>query len=195
MAVAYDPRTALVIIDLQNDFASPQGSLFVAGAERVVEQVNRQIALARAAGGHVLYTLDWHPPQTPHFQPQGGIWPVHCVAESWGAQFHPALTVGGEIVRKGAGTEDGYSGFTVRDHESGERSATLLEGLLRERGVERVIVVGLATDYCVKATALDAAGKGFETVVLLDAVAGVELAPGDTERAQDELRAAGVALL
>ncbi len=195
MAVAYDPRTALVIIDLQNDFASPQGSLFVAGAERVVEQVNRQIALARAAGGHVLYTQDWHPPQTPHFQPQGGIWPVHCVAESWGAQFHPALTVGGEIVRKGAGTEDGYSGFTVRDHESGERSATLLEGLLRERGVERVIVVGLATDYCVKATALDAAGKGFETVVLLDAVAGVELAPGDTERAQDELRAAGVALL
>ena len=195
MAVAYDPRTALVVIDLQNDFASPEGSLFVAGAERVVEEVNRQIALARAAGGHVLYTQDWPPPQTPHFQPQGGIWPVHCVAESWGAQFHPALTVGGEIVRKGAGTEDGYSGFTVRDHESGEQSATLLEGLLRERGVERVIVVGLATDYCVKATALDAAGKGFETVVLLDAVAGVELAPGDTERAQDELRAAGVALL
>lgn len=195
MAVAYDPRTALVIIDLQNDFASPEGSLFVAGAERVVEEVNRQIALARAAGGHVLYTQDWHPPQTPHFQPQGGIWPVHCVAESWGAEFHPALTAGGEIVRKGAGTEDGYSGFTVRDHESGEQSATLLEGLLRERGVERVIVVGLATDYCVKATALDASGKGFETIVLLDAVAGVELAPGDTERAQDELRAAGVALL
>ena len=195
MAVAYDPRTALVVIDLQNDFASPEGSLFVAGAERVVEEVNRQITLARVGGGHVLYTQDWHPPETPHFQPQGGIWPVHCVAESWGAQFHPALTVGGEIVRKGAGTEDGYSGFTVRDHESGEQSATLLEGLLRERGVERVIVVGLATDYCVKATALDAEGKGFETVVLLDAVAGVELAPEDTERAQDELRAAGVALL
>ena len=195
MAVQYDAQTALVIIDLQNDFASPQGSLFVAGADRVIEEVNRQIALARAAGGHVLYTQDWHPQQTPHFQPQGGIWPVHCVGESWGAEFHPALTVSGEVVRKGAGTEDGYSGFTVRDHESGDQSATLLEGLLRDRGVERVIVVGLATDYCVKATALDAAGKGFETSVLLDAVAGVEIELGDTERAQDEMRAAGVTLL
>ena len=195
VAAAYDSRTALVIIDLQNDFASSEGSLYVAGAQQVVEEVNRQIAAAHAAAAHVLYTQDWHPQQTPHFQPQGGIWPVHCVAETWGAAFHPDLTVSGEIVRKGAGTEDGYSGFTVRDHENGEQSATLLEGLLRGRGVERVVVVGLATDYCVKATALDAIARGFETSVLLDAVAGVERKPGDTERAQDEMRAAGVTLV
>lgn len=194
METDYDPRTALVIADLQNDFASPEGSLYVRGAEQVVEEVNRQIAVASAAGSPVVYTQDWHPEHTPHFETDGGVWPVHCVAETWGAAFHPALVVGGEIVRKGAGTEDGYSGFTVRDHESGAESATLLEELLRDRGVERVIVVGLATDYCVKATALDAVSKGFETSVLLDAVAGVELEPGDTERAQDEMRAAGVAL-
>lgn len=195
MAAAYDSRTALVIIDLQNDFASPEGSLCVSGAKQVVEAVNRQIVVARASGAHVLYTQDWHPEQTPHFQPQGGIWPVHCVGETWGAAFHPDLTMDGDVVRKGAGTEDGYSGFTVRDHESGDESATLLEGLLRERAVERVIVVGLATDYCVKATALDAARLGFETSVLLDAVAGVEIEPGDTQRALDEMRAAGIALV
>ncbi len=195
VAAGYDSRTALVIIDLQNDFASPEGSLYVTGAQQVVEEVNRQIAAAHAAGAHVLYTQDWHPLQTPHFEPQGGVWPVHCVAETWGAAFHPDLTVSGDVVRKGAGTEDGYSGFTVRDHESGDQSATRLEGLLRERGVERVVVAGLATDYCVKATALDAAGMGFETSVLLDAVAGVELERGDTERAQDEMRAAGVTLV
>ena len=195
METAYDSRTALVIIDLQNDFASPEGSLSVSGAEQVVEEVNRQIVVARAAGAHVLYTQDWHPEHTPHFAPDGGVWPVHCVGETWGAAFHPDLIVNGEVVRKGAGTEDGYSGFTVRDHESGDESATLLEGLLRDRGVERVVVVGLATDYCVKATALDAVSKGFETSVLLDAVAGVELEPGDTERALDEMRAAGVTLI
>ena len=191
----YDAEAALVVIDVQNDFASPQGSLFVAGADAVVEEVNRQIALAQAAGGHVLYTQDWHPEQTPHFLPQGGVWPVHCVGGSWGAEFHPALTVSGEVVRKGADTEDGYSGFTVRDHESGDKSATLLEGLLREHGVQRVMVVGLATDYCVQATALDAIDRGFETSVLLAAVAGVEATPGDTERAHDTMRAAGVTLL
>lgn len=161
--------------------------------------MNRQIALARDAGRHVLYTQDWHPKQSPHFQSQGGIWPMLCIGDSWGAEFHPSLTLSGEVVRKGAGTADGYSGFTVRDHEtggeSGGESATPLEGLLRERGVERVVIVGLATAYYVKATALDAPGKGFETSVLLGAVAGVELEPGDTERAQDELRAAGVTLL
>ena len=135
MAGAYDSRTALVIIDIQNDFASPEGSLYVPGAKQVVAEVNRQIAEASAAEAHVLYTQDWHPEHPPHFQSEAGIWAVHCVGETWGAAFHPELTVDGEVVRKGTGTEDGYSGFTVRNHESGEQSATLLEGLLNDRGL------------------------------------------------------------
>ena len=168
----YDRTTALIVVDVQNDFATAAGSLSVRGGEEVVAVINAEVEAALGAGARVFYTQDWHPPRTPHFEPDGGPWPVHCVGETWGAQFHPALTVSGEVVRKGAGTEDGYSGFTTRDHESCDQSATLLEGLLRERGVERVIVVGLATDYCVQATALDAIARGFETSVLLDAVAG-----------------------
>ena len=114
------------------------------------------------------YTQDWHPEHTPHFAQDGGIWPVHCVGDSWGAQLHDDLTAldGAPRVRKGVGGEDGYSGFTVHDVERDEDAPTELEGLLRDRGVERVVVVGLATDYCVRDTALDAARLGFETTVL-----------------------------
>lgn len=188
----YDERTALIVVDVQNDFADPAGSLYVDGGEDVVIAVNREIERASSAGAATVYTQDWHPARTPHFAPDGGIWPVHCVEESWGASFHPALVVAGEVVRKGSDGADGYSGFTVRDPDSGDESSTRLETLLRDLGVERVVVVGLATDYCVKETALDAVRKGFDTTLLTDASAGVELEPGDTERALDELRAAGV---
>ena len=108
--------------------------------------------------------------------------------------MHPALTVAGPSIRKGANGEDGYSGFTMRDPVGGEAIPTPLEPLLRERGVRSVVVVGLATDYCVSATALDAARLGFSTTVLTDAIAAVDLEPGDGERALDGLRTAGVAL-
>jgi nicotinamidase/pyrazinamidase len=114
------------------------------------------------------------------------------VAGTWGAAFHPELEIVGPSVRKGANGEDGYSGFTMRDSTTGETIPTELEALLRVRGIERVRVCGLATDYCVKATALDAARLGFETAILLDAMRPVELNPGDEQRAIEEMNAAGV---
>ena len=190
----YDRNTALVVVDVQNDFADPEGGLYVPGGEGVVDPVNAEIAEARAARGLVVYTQDWHPESTPHFAKDGGTWPVHCVAGTWGARLHADLARAPEAskVRKGEGGEDGYSGFTIRDPKTGEETSTDLEALLREREIERVVVVGLATDYCVKETALDAAAKGFATKVLRDAVRAVDLEPGDGERALAELRSAGV---
>lgn len=194
MTVEHGPRTALVVVDVQNDFADPDGSLYVRDSAAAIEAVNAAVKAARDAGSTVVYTQDWHPPDTPHFAKDGGTWPVHCVAGTWGAELHPDLVVDGERVRKGTGGEDGYSGFTMADPETGATSSTGLAELLRSRDVESVVVVGLATDYCVKATALDAVELGFPATVITDAVRAVELEPGDGQRALDEMRAAGVAL-
>jgi nicotinamidase/pyrazinamidase len=190
----YDPATALVVVDVQNDFADPKGSLRVAGGEATIPIVNAEAEQATEAGAFVVYTQDWHPSHTPHFAQDGGVWPVHCVGGEWGADFHPALEVMGPSVHKGSNGEDGYSGFTMRDPASGAEVPTELDALLRGRGIARVVVCGLATDYCVKSTALDAVRLGYATTVLLDAIAAVDLAAGDGERALDELRAAGAAL-
>ena len=192
----YDPQTALVVVDVQNDFADPAGSLSVASGEAVVGHANSEIAMAQGAGALVVFTQDWHPESTPHFAKDGGIWPVHCVADTWGAALHPDLAVPDDAprVRKGANGEDGYSGFTMRDPNTGETIPTELERLLRDRAIGRVVVVGLATDYCVKATALDAVRLGFGASVLVDAVAAVNLEPGDGERALEAMRDAGVAM-
>jgi nicotinamidase/pyrazinamidase len=192
----YDRATALLVVDVQNDFADPNGNLYVGGGEQVVEVVNREVADALAAGATVVYTQDWHPPVTPHFEKDGGIWPVHCVAGTWGAEFHPSLVVQpeAEVVRKGVGGEDGYSGFTVREPRSGERHGTGLEDVLRRQGVEKVVVAGLATDYCVRETVLDALSRGFAATVVTDAVRAVDLQPGDGDRALEEVRAAGAVL-
>ena len=190
----YDPSTALVVVDVQNDFADPAGSLYVLGCDEVVGRINDAIQRAQAGGASVVYTQDWHPPSTPHFAKDGGVWPVHCVAETWGAELHPGLVVSGPSVRKGSNGEDGYSGFTMRDAASGEDRPTELESLLLDRGVTSVVICGLATDYCVRGTVLDARRLGFETTVLTAAVAAVELAPGDGERALGEMAAAGARL-
>jgi nicotinamidase/pyrazinamidase len=189
---AYDGTTALIVVDVQNDFADPKGSLYVAGGERVVPVADREVEQALAARSLVIYTADWHPQTTPHFRKDGGIWPVHCVQDTWGAEFHPDLQVKGEIVRKGVRGEDGYSGFTIRDPVTGEQSKTLLEELLRKAGIERIAVLGLATDYCVKETALDGVKLGFETTVLRQGVRPVDLQPGDGDRALDQMAQAGV---
>jgi nicotinamidase/pyrazinamidase len=189
----YDERTALVVTDVQNDFGDPAGGLYVRGGEDIVPVVNGEIDRAAAAGALIVYSQDWHPEVTPHFRKDGGIWPVHCVGDTWGSEFLPGLDVreDAEFLRKGTGGEDGYSVFTVRDPQTGKTAPTRLERLLRDRVVERVTLVGLATDYCVKETALDALRLGFDTEVLLDACRAVDLEPGDGDRAVEEIRRAG----
>ncbi len=191
---AYDVRTALIVVDVQNDFADPAGSLYVRGGEEIVPPVNAQIDEALAAGALVAYTQDWHPPTTPHFQKDGGIWPVHCVAGTWGAELHADLHVEGPIVKKGSGGEDGYSGFSVRDPRSGEVDATQLESLLRAAGAERVVIAGLATDYCVVETVLDAVRLGHRAAVLASMIRAVDLQPGDGDRAIERMREAGATI-
>jgi nicotinamidase/pyrazinamidase len=194
-ALTYDPATALVVVDVQNDFADPNGNLYVKGGEEVVAVINEEIARAKAAGAVVVYTADWHPVWTPHFAKDGGIWPVHCVGDTWGADFYPDLVVDGPVVRKGTNGEDGYSGFTMQDPVTKETMPTELAHLLGERGVERIVVVGLATDYCVKATALDGIAAGFAVQLITDAVRSVDLTEGDGERALAEVAAAGAVLV
>ena len=177
---------ALIIVDYQNDFARPDGALSVPAGEEVADHIN---ALARSGDYElVLATRDWHPPDHGSFTGQGGIWPVHCVQGTAGAELHPALDTEplDAIVDKGQdpGTE-GYSAF----------DATSLAETLRARGVDAVTVVGLATDYCVKNTALDALRLGLGVTVDSAAVRGVEVAPGDSQRALDEMRAAGAGVM
>jgi nicotinamidase/pyrazinamidase len=187
----YDHHTALIVVDVQNDFADPSGSLYVKGGEHVVALINAEVARALAAGSLVVYTRDWHPESTPHFQKDGGVWPVHCVMNSWGAEFHPDLRVDGPEVKKGSGGEDGYSGFSMRHPDTEEVIPTELESLLRRRGVVRLVIAGLATDYCVRATALDGLARHFEVQLLARAMRPVDLNPGDGRRAIDEVIAAG----
>jgi nicotinamidase/pyrazinamidase len=172
---------ALLIVDFQNDF-TPGGALGVEGGDEIAGRLNELAADARFE--LVVATRDWHPPDHGSFREQGGIWPVHCVAGTEGAELHPGLdrALVDVVVDKGQDrSADGYSGF----------EATLLEELLRARGVDHVTIGGIATDYCVKNTALDALRLGFGVSVERDAVRGVELDAGDSERALDEVRAAG----
>jgi nicotinamidase/pyrazinamidase len=170
----------LIVVDVQNDFCSG-GALAVPDGDAVIEAVNR---LAREAS-YVVATRDWHPPDHSSFTAEGGPWPVHCVRDTPGAQFHPGLDTSriSDVVDAGR-TRDaaGYSGF----------EDTPLERLLREHDVDTVHVGGLALDYCVKATALDAQRAGFDVIVHRGATRPVEVQPGDGERAVQELREAGV---
>ena len=191
----FDAHTALILVDIQNDFADPTGAMAVSGADAVVRAANELIEAAQADGSTIVYTQDWHPERTAHFVTDGGPWPVHCVADSWGAQLHADLCAdAGPVVQKGVDGADGYSGFTTRDVLSDDLRPTGLEALLRKRQIGATVVVGLATDYCVKATALDAAALGFATTVVGRAVAAVDLAAGDGEAALAELEAAGVVI-
>ncbi len=192
--IDYDSETVLVVVDVQNDFADPDGGLSVADGAAVVPVINQQIAAAKEGGGHVVYTADWHPASTPHFAKDGGIWPVHCVADTWGSEFHPNLVVDGPVVRKGSNGEDGYSGFTMRDPQTEETTPTELAAMLGEWGATKLIVTGLATDYCVKATALDGLSEGFSVHLIRDAVRSVDLEEGDGDRALTDMESAGVSI-
>jgi nicotinamidase/pyrazinamidase len=191
--VDYDERTALLVVDVQNDFADPKGSLYVKGGEDVIPVANRELERAREAAALMVYSQDWHPESTPHFQKDGGVWPVHCIGDTWGAEFHPDLEVvdGAEFLKKGTGGEDGYSVFTVRDPETGEEASTALERILRESAIGKLVIVGLATDYCVKETVLDARNKGFSVTVFDEGIRAVDLERGDGDRAIEAIREAG----
>jgi len=189
MSIAIDPdRDALVIVDVQNDFC-PGGALAVPDGDRVVGVLNRYAERFAAAGAPVFASRDWHPAVTRHFKAHGGAWPPHCVQGTSGAEFHPALVLppGTDVVSKGTDPDtDAYSCFQA-DTADGMPFAAVLG----EHGVGRLFVGGLATDYCVKATALDALKEGFDVVVLADAVRAVDVTPGDGDRAVAAMTAAG----
>ena len=175
---------ALIIVDFQNDF-TPGGALAVADGDKIADRVNELASDPRFE--LVIATRDWHPPAHGSFAEQGGPWPPHCVQDTEGAELHPTLDRSGIDIVLDKGQDpgtDGYSGF----------EATGLEELLRERNVDRVTIVGLATDYCVKNTALDALRAGFQVTVDPEGVRGVEVEEGDSERALAEMREAGAAV-
>ncbi len=181
-------RSALLIIDAQNDFC-PGGALPVKDGAEVVPVLNRYIELFTAAGFPVYATRDWHPPETRHFKKFGGAWPPHCVQGTEGAEFHPGLRLpeNAVIISKGEQYDaDSYSAFDGHDAEGSP-----LEDLFRYRGVTHIYAGGLATDYCVRQTVLDALKKGFEVTLLLDAVRGVDVKEGDSERSIEEMIESG----
>jgi nicotinamidase/pyrazinamidase len=181
-------KDALIIVDVQNDFC-PGGALAVSGGDEVVPVLNRTIERFTEAGLPIFATRDWHPEKTNHFKTYGGIWPVHCVQGTGGAEFHAKLKLGNDavVVSKGiASDEDSYSGFQATD-----ASGTRLAELLRRKEIERIVVGGLATDYCVKHTVLDGLSEGFKVVLLTDAIRAVELNPQDGEIAINEMARAG----
>ena len=176
---------ALLIIDFQNDFC-PGGALAVPHGDEIAPRVKELIDSGRFDA--VFATRDWHPADHNSFQAQGGPWPPHCVQGSEGAELHPSLDRAKIDVVVDAGFRpelEGYSGF----------EETNLEDALRARGIDKVTVVGLATDYCVRATALDALGEGFDVTVDSAGIRGIDVEPGDSERALDELREAGASVV
>lgn len=174
---------ALLVVDLQVDFC-PGGALSVSGGDEIVPMVNRLIGLFPSKGGKVVFSRDWHPENHCSFKRYGGIWPPHCVQNSPGAAFHPDLIVPPEAIVVSKGTnpkEEAYSTF----------SGTDLHVTLNEAGARRIFLCGLATDYCVKASALDALKHGFGVYVIVDAVRGVDVSHGDSARALEEIEAQG----
>lgn len=187
-----DQPTALLVVDVQNDFC-PGGSLPVPDGDKVVPVLNAYIERFRREGRPIILSRDWHPARTTHFKEFGGPWPVHCVQGTRGADFHPALIVPPEaiIVSKGMGAdEDGYSAFVGRDQQ-GRRLAELL----RELGVRKLLVGGLATDYCVLNSVLEARQEGFDVEVIRSGIRGVDVQPGDSDRAIERMQQSGATFI
>lgn len=178
----------LLIVDVQNDFC-PGGALAVPEGDQIVPVLNQYVQKCRDRQIPIVASRDWHPEKTSHFKAYGGIWPPHCIQNTMGAQFHPDLKLPKEsvVVSKGMDPDqDSYSVFQAFDPEG-----TPLVDLLRGWGIRHLFVGGLATDYCVRASVLDALQAGFQVTVLKDAVRGVELKPGDSKKAIEEMMQAG----
>ena len=177
-------KTALIMVDVQNDFC-PGGSLAVAEGDKIVEQLN----LLQQKVDVVVATRDWHLPMTKHFKVGGGMWPVHCVERTNGAEFHPELKLDNAVVfSKGMDPDDdgGYSGF-----DGITEDGVSLEIFLRSKRITHLLIGGLATDYCVRHTVLDGLKERFKVVLLEDAIRGADIRPGDSERAIAEMIRAG----
>jgi len=183
-------RSALLVVDLQNDFC-PGGALPVSDGDRIVPRVNRAIELFERRGLPILASRDWHPRETRHFKAFGGAWPPHCIQKTKGARFRPDLRLPKHaiILSKGMDPEeDSYSAFQAVTKEGRD-----LESVLRDLDVNELFLCGLATDYCVRASAIDSSKRGFRTWVLEDAVRGVEAKPGDSAAAVADMKDHGVA--
>ena len=180
-------KTALVVVNIQNDFC-PDGTLAAAEGDQVVVPTNQLIGHFRRRGALVIYTRDWHPPNHSSFQKKGGPWPTHCVQFTPGAQFHRDLDVPDDaiIMNKAWPPE--------KEDVSGKSTSELFIRLT-QAGIRRIVLVGLATDYGIKTTAHDARAAGFEVIVITDAIRAMNLRPGDGQRALDDMRARGAALL
>lgn len=179
MKVRLDKNSALIIVDVQRDFCQG-GALAVPNGDEVVPVLNKYIEKFRSADAPVIATRDWHPRDHVSFKSRGGPWPEHCVQNTAGAEFHPRLNLPSDVIVISKGTEpdkEAYSGF----------EDTELESKLRELGVSKIFVGGLATDYCVKHTVLDGLKRGFQVYLLEDAVRGVDVQKGDSERAVEEM--------
>jgi len=175
---------ALLVVDVQNDFC-PGGALGIHEGDRIIPILNRYIKYFERENWPIFLTRDWHPQVTKHFEQFGGVWPIHCIEGSYGAQFHPKLELPKEalVISKGIGPEeDSYSAFHATDS-----SGMVLANLLKNLGVTQIYIGGLATDYCVKYSVLDALRDGLEVFVLTDAIAGVNLKPEDSGAALQEM--------
>lgn len=188
-----EKTSALLIVDVQKDFC-PGGSLAVSGGNEIIPVINKYIKLFRGKNLPIITSRDWHPAKTVHFKIGGGIWPVHCVQDTEGAKFHPDLALPKEVVILSKGMnpdrDDEYSDFQAVDDDG-----TPFPEFLLRNGITRLYVCGIATDYCVKATVLDALANGFAVTLLKDAVCGVDLNPGDTEKAIAVMASAGAEIV
>ncbi len=184
MKVKLGDQDALIVVDMQKDFM-PGGALPVPNGDKIVPRLNDYISLFSTEGLPVFFTRDWHPENHISFKGHGGVWPPHCVADTEGAEFHEGLKIPSDnkfIISKGTSRDfDAYSGF----------QATVLEALLRERGIKRLFIGGVATDYCVKNTVLGGINLGFQVFLLLDGIKGVDVNPGDSEKAIDLMLSKG----
>lgn len=182
------PRKALIVVDIQNDFL-PGGALGVRNGDKVIGPLNKYIEKFTKAGLPVIASRDWHPKETIHFAEYGGVWPPHCVRGTKGAEFHPDLKLPEhtQVISKGMDpNDDAYSVFHGKDEHGHNFLKTL-----KERDIDHLYIGGLTTDYCVRFTALNARENGLRITVLTDAIAGVDLEPGDSARALEEMKSVG----
>jgi nicotinamidase/pyrazinamidase len=187
-----EEKAALIVVDVQKDFC-PGGALPAPGGDQIVPALNRHLAEAREREIPVYASRDWHPAVTNHFTQYGGEWPAHCVQGTAGAQFHAELKLPADTVVISKGDDPAKPGYSAFDGHTA--SGKTFAHDLRDRNVTRLYVSGIATDYCVKATALDALRAGFDVAVLRDAITGIDVNPGDTGRALDEMSREGARIV